>query len=183
MRNGQLIRVPLFLSMLAAWLYDDSVSHTLLFIHYLFMVARHNSIIDRQILIDFQIMFFFLGQICKSCWFDQPLPCPALSLFLSNTLISVNSPSLPYTIWIKTWLCTGGTIVIDFSPQRKWLAELLNRINLEFHEWLVLWTNLYKTELAVSAQIYSEMDGQLWTHVWSREETFHTRTDLFRGLI
>lgn len=39
-----------------------------------------------------------------------------------------------------------------------------------------------KTDLAVSAQMYSEMDGQLWTHVWSREETFHTCTDLFRGL-
>lgn len=66
MRNGQLIRVPLFLSMLAAWLYDDSVSHTLLFIHYLFMVARHNSIIDRQILIDFQIIFFYYLDWVKS---------------------------------------------------------------------------------------------------------------------
>lgn len=68
-------------------------------------------------------------------------------------------------------------IVIDFSPQRKWLAELLNRINLEFHEWLVLWTNLSKTELALRAQIYSEVDGQLWTHVWSREKHFtHAQT-------
>ena len=59
------------------------------------------------------------------------------SLFISTSLSykhtdngpSMNSSSCLCPVQIKTWSCTGGQIIVGFSPQRRRLAKVLNRNN------------------------------------------------------
>lgn len=131
----------------------------------LFVPGLHNINTDCHILIFYYLFIFYLKwvksyfivELRAAHWFVQPLLAP-LSASLSHTdhRPSVNSPSSPCTLWIKTRPCAVGRIVVDFSPWRRRLAQFVYCNQSGVHKRLVSRTPPHKCVQSWCIQVNSD---------------------------